>query len=113
MTTKEHLDKIVAKIDQLLELAEKRTPGKWSWDAKFSDSAEIFEPRIWLGGSSSLPHKQQLNNAPYIAACAGAAEAGWRATQAAIKAIPQCCDGQCGVTDSLKEIIAAWPEELL
>lgn len=114
MTTEEHLNRIKAKCQELLALAEKRTPGKWIaasesvWgkveaDERICDMAGGWDP-------------------DFIAACAGPAEAGWRATIAAIEMIlsePSVPDGysQPCVDDYMNNlatsIIAAWPEELL
>ena len=64
MTTTEKLQKIKAECERLLALAEKRTPGKW-----------------FPTGRTAC---YNANDAEFIAACAGLAEAGWKATIAAI-----------------------------
>lgn len=89
MTTAQldHLRRIDAHLANLLSTAEKRTPGEWTSREKFKHSFELLEPRVWLGASSSLPTGQQEHNAAFIASCAGNAEAGWKATRAAIAEI--------------------------
>jgi len=112
-TTTEHLDKIVAKCRANLALAAKRTPYRWSVEEYHAKKtlcvsgytcAEAFADTI----------EQAENNAAYIAACAGAAEAGWRATIAAIESLRLI---HAHTTDwglrGLEAIVAAWPEELL
>lgn len=135
MTTKEHLDKIVAKIDQLLELAEKRTQGKWTSGVRYvacpSDSREIAMIPF---GVECTPNHEWFQNGIFIAACAGPAEAGWRATKAAIEgwlglfvymngfadgapdasAHDKLCNEIASIAKTnIQKIIAAWPEELL
>jgi hypothetical protein len=125
MTTKEHLDKIVAKIDQLLELAEKRTQGKW-YASEFGPIATLEDPfanGVWYIAYTSTECHEGNANKPFIAACAGPAEAGWRATKAAIEQATWLVEidsqGRISLQDQgathrmIQEIIAAWPEELL
>ena len=56
-------------------------------------------------------------NADYIAVCAGRAEAGWRATIAAIDNLELMHEqpdmGEYAAWDALQNIIAAWSLELL
>jgi len=56
-------------------------------------------------------------DAAFIAACAGSAEAGWSSTLAAIEAIKNAASiyGRlsCAENELQNAIIAAWPEELL
>jgi hypothetical protein len=100
MNTREHLQKIKAKCQELLAIAEKRTQGQWSQDHLYVDTDD---------NDNLIKAAGNINNAAFIASCAGAAEAGWKATIAAIDDIFQNHD------DDLlaKDIIAAWPEELL
>ena len=93
MTTTEHLQKIKAKCLALLAIAEKRTQGKWGvmnclWIAKDEQDAE------------------------FIAACAGPAEAGWKATVAAIDFLLRT-SSESNFQAQAISIIAAWPSELL
>lgn len=122
MTTTEKLQRIRAKCEELLAIAAKRTPGKWS-SCKWHDKEPSTE--IWdqTDGACIVP-KMFNRDALFIASCAGAAEAGWRSTIAAIDALQnyaQCSDGcSCGydwshdnAVEALESILAAWPEELL
>ena len=146
MTTEEHLQKIVAKCRANLELAARRTPGKWDKRKSYFDrdqlskyaSYEVFPHTKGLkkpedcGEWTSLAdcenyEPKNLANAAFIAACAGSAEAGWRATIAAIEGINamqnmiQEADPSSHQERILRieiclqrdAIIAAWPEELL
>jgi len=113
MTTQEHLQKIKTKCQANLALAEKRTQGKWYLD----DDRVYVAPHIKVASAISvnLTSKEDYDNAAFIAACAGSAEAGWRATIAAIDrliAIPVEASNY-GDTKLASDIIAAWPEELL
>jgi len=138
MTQEEHLNRIVAKCRELLAGAEKRTPGKWShW------------PTHWAGGGSSIKYGSEncpwinsdgksdiarvnptriytshepMANAAFISSCAGPAEAGWRATIAAIDMLQKDYeslndagnkDGMRVIQWRMAKIIAAWPESLL
>ena len=82
----EKLQRIKVECQRLLALAEKRTPGKWvseySTNHKNGGIRAAFD-HVFLFRGSYIDSE----DADYIAACAGAAEAGWRATIAAIEAI--------------------------
>ena len=126
MNTTEHLEKIKAKCLANLAIAEKRTAGNWHrWTKGCTvqiglSSNPSIRPHIvgWTGfDSCGLALCQQKKNAAYIAACAGAAEAGWRSTIAAIDEFNDLSDWGASCRDfankALDRIIAAWPEELL
>ena len=120
MTTKEHLTKIKEKCEQLLELATKRTPGKWLDKTQFV--AQLDER---TGGYSvKVCGTNYQKDTSFIASCAGPAEAGWRATIAAIAGFQRLSkwnftgwEGDCGIIAEIEgeidAILAAWPEELL
>lgn len=97
----EKLQKIKARCEELLAIAEKRTAGKWD-DGNMREWFAVYtEPQ----------------DAAFIASCAGPAEAGWRATIATIDRL-QLIHGQLdwgndAAWDALEEIVAAWPDELL
>jgi hypothetical protein len=101
MNTQEHLNRIKAKCQELLAIAEKRTQGQWSQDHLYVDTDD---------NNNLIKAAGNINNAAFIASCAGAAEAGWRATIAAIDVIEllEAHNGPLATT-----IIAAWPQELL
>ena len=123
MSTTEKLERIKAKCHELLALAEKRTPGKWEIDGDFIVEAADGLPVaiIRAGHLLYLPQVTEsgmwAHNAAFIAACAGSAEAGWRATIAAIEMLElQSSLGtnaaKLHADNAIAAIIAAWPEEL-
>jgi len=123
MTTTEHLEKIKAKCLANLALAENRTQGTWEWKA----GKEIeYDPyidlmcgyKVVLGPRHDGNFGSQLISTPsdrtYIAACAGAAESGWKSTIAAIETAQLLESVNSDITNAIVDaIIAAWPEELL
>lgn len=132
MTTEEHLKKIKAKCEELLASAEKRTPGKWSVFCSPGErpGVESGDTNISVviigieadenddGGVRGRTKDEAFGNATFISSCAGPAEAGWRATIAAVDALARLskfCSNGCDVAanDAINAIIAAWPEELL
>jgi hypothetical protein len=116
MTDTEHLQRIKAKCQELLAIAEKRTAGRWKcgsdtvWD--WDGNEKVADCDGW--------------NPDFIAACAGAAEAGWLST---IAAIDDCLNVDSSLPIYIQNIttemmltanarlvaaiIAAWPEEIL
>jgi hypothetical protein len=127
MTTEEYLNRIKTKCQELLANAEKRTPG--TWDSQVYDvgaaekEARIFLPssdpsRLWQRTTLATTERYNTHDAIFIASCAGAAEAGWLATVAAIDLLEYAADIGTGhytplATEAAQKIIAAWPEELL
>lgn len=113
----DHLRRIDAHLAKLLSLAEKRTPGEWRC---------VNSP---LGGSSQQDEYDEM----FVEACAGNAEAGWRAVRAAIAEILAAHEARyeswCLVCQELKQdpgslqdyplppwaddILAAFPLEML
>ena len=94
MTTTEKLQAIKARCEALLETASKRTPGEL------------------ISGVHFCAHS--ISDDIFIASCAGPAEAGWRAT---IAAIDECLRYPFGLDDQTNlnpcsaiadEIITAW-----
>ena len=117
MTTAEHLDRIKARCLSNLALADKRTPGKWT-ASNAEPNASGYPP----ANASVEAHGDMRgqvcgqawnNDAAYIAACAGATEAGWRSTIAAIETIGQFIEDGYVDESAASAILAAWPEELL
>jgi hypothetical protein len=106
LPTDEHLKRIRARCVELLALAEKRSHGKWVASGAWVDQA--------VGECITVVDLTD-SDALFIASCAGAAEAGWKATIAAIDALLEL--GTWFKSPTLDElqskIIAAWPEELL
>ncbi|TXH48896.1 MAG: hypothetical protein E6Q97_23875 [Desulfurellales bacterium] len=98
----EHLKRIRAKCVELLEIAEKRTPGEWN-----DEDGLVFCADDCI---ADLVDDRTSANATFIAACAGRAEAGWKATAAAVDDIIRRGHEQSQLAS---QYIAAWPEELL
>ena len=104
----EHLDKIVAKCRANLALAEKRTPGEWHLSKNGSAAYAGTDQVCYCGNYPA--------DADYIASCAGAAEAGWKSTIAAIEfLLAKGEPGELEIEDEqlIGAILAAWPKELL
>lgn len=90
MNDTERLQAIRARCVELLEIASKRTTGEWirnNYDVRQPAGRMIAD----VGPSHTAPHEYPLSckladeqNGDFIASCAGPAEAGWRATIAAI-----------------------------
>lgn len=113
----EHLDAIIARCHELLEIASKRTPGRWKHNPgrRMAISVDsLHEDSVLHGDEFEISDCDAL----FTASAAGPFEAGLRSTIAAIKWIklrladykPECNCRSCCVTN---EIIAAWPLELL
>lgn len=114
----DHLRRIDAHLANLLSTAEKRTPGEW--EAKHYEGglqsavkAQMDIPRL-----VSTCEWNAEDDATYIAACAGNAEAGWRATRAAIATALDCESWDAMIKEMyirqdaeaiLESILAAFP----
>ena len=80
----DHLRLIDAHLEHLLDIAAKRTPGEWDASDNVC-TADAVEGGYFITCDSMKTNvSTDANNATYIASCAGNAEAGWRATRAAI-----------------------------
>ena len=118
MTTIEQLQRIKTKCEQLLAIAEKRTPGKWTaWTS--IHNGERMPARIRSDSYKQMAFVNSSDEtAKFIASCAGSAEAGWRSTIVAIDMI-LCLPAQVltpeelSDTKAVKYLLSAWPEELL
>jgi hypothetical protein len=122
MTTTEHLQKIKAECERLLAIAEKRTQGKWRVDYSVSfnhivtqaESEKPLNQRKAIATTHKMySEKMALADVVYIAACAGAAEAGWRSTIAAVNDLLRYDLKIMQDDPFMKSILAAWPTELL
>ena len=83
MTTAQldHLRKIDAHLAHLLEIAAKRTPGRWQQEG-------IVTNEVWSDADFICDCMDNSDaNAAYIDACAGNAEAGWESTRILISSI--------------------------
>ena len=110
MITQEKLTRIRAKCVELLAIAEKRTP----W----------FERCLRHVKMRDLMNDEDIK---YGLSCAGATEAGWRSTIAAIDGFleiqgyeetrdgicPYGCDTPSIAKRQIEQILAAWPDEIL
>lgn len=116
----DHLSRIKRHLETLLANAKKRTPGEWETeDARDGGiiARDLNPPDHVLLYRGSYLGK---HDAAYIASCASNAEAGWRSTLAAIKALLTICDPASGADYTnygdetlVHEILAAWPIENL
>ncbi len=132
MTQQEHLSRIRAKCVELLEIAAERTKGNWAVEPPDPTSLLVLCGDDVIISTETIPcepyHKaleRRGADARFIAACAGPAEAGWKATIAAIDGFIRCKNTanlrgvpfSDGVADEcerqLNTILAAWPEETL
>jgi hypothetical protein len=117
MTTTETLNAIAAKCRANLSLAEKRTPGEWKRAGELATHITCRFSRNRGNLICDLPDTsggdQYAPNAAFIAACAGAAEAGWRTTLLAIDSVSLVNRGSSPTLTQreerlVAEIIAAW-----
>jgi len=103
MTTEEHLKRIRARCVELMVIAEA---------AKITN-VETMAHHVSINIGDWTPVKTP-EIAIFIASCAGPAEAGWKATIAAIDALLEYQREEIIIGDAtFNAIIAAWPEELL
>lgn len=126
MTTKLH--RIKSALRESIEMANKATEGPWTWKKKFSGSAEVVEPRIWLGESTALPQKQPHHNAAFLAHARTMTPLACKALLTAIEGLEQImsygnqaptqidgicpygCDTPSIAEDTLSSIISEWPD---
>ena len=97
-------EQIRAKCVELLAIVEKRTPGKWVTTNSGIAVRSVANELVSTCNATKAPA-----NAAFIASCAGHAEAGWKATIAAIDA--GIAMGDFGLP-LLKNIITEWEEIL-
>lgn len=131
MNNTERLQAIRAKCIELLEIASRRTPGEWE-----AEGTTVWghDPERESSSICDTVSRADFSDATFIASCAGPAEAGWRATIAAIDSLSQIATekelvehGYCGDSDSpyvshmrtgaaifastqLQQILAAWKD---
>jgi hypothetical protein len=100
-----HLRLIDAHLERLLDIASKRTPGEWevdqavTWDQSRGINPQIVQRNAYL----------TADDAAFIAAAAGNAEAGWKATRAAIAAIASYSILDENLDTMVNDILAAFP----
>jgi hypothetical protein len=132
----EHLKRIDAHLERLLDIASKRTPGEWkfTYEGIYNRGAsfpDIIDPGEFAASDAEV----SIEDATFISSCVGNAEAGWRATKAAIAALSKIAEerepvehGDCGngpyvsmfrtsaarfAEQELESILAAFPLETL
>jgi hypothetical protein len=110
MTQQEHLLLIRAKCVELLELAKRRTPGRW----------EEGNGAVWHDCDNESQNEVcefvTKPNAAFIASAAGPFEAALASTVAAIDGhlFSGACSEWCAEPpEYVTQIIASWPLELL
>ncbi len=134
MTIEEHLDRIVARCHELLALAEKRTQGRWvsvPGDSYCAYPSVVIENGKHLTlydvtdeemdtAKTDFRFPGMNDDAAFIAACAGAAEAMARSTISICDELLRILTTQPWESEGFQwadqyamEIIAAWPEEQL
>lgn len=128
-TQLDHLRRIDAHLERLLDIAKKRTPGRWRrWRNSEEDSQHVRtgdnDHAIADCWQQSLERNE--NNTAFIASCASNAEAGWESTRETIASVEAflkvASDEPDGPIKSMaalaakqfsKHLLAQWPEELL
>ena len=126
MNREEHLQRIVAKCRELLAIAEKPLLARVQKCGCIVCKCDSETSCYGCGAKNCGNHALgQIPEPVYKPHCAGPAEAGWKATIAAIEInqiraawIAPCKAFPHGAPDNvsastLNAIIAAWPEELL
>jgi hypothetical protein len=123
----EHLKRIDAHLERLLDIASKRTPGEWDVENISPARHDVVKESggkitsIFRAHDGCHEYREAaLPDATFIAACAGNAEAGWRATRVAIACLLVICDPASGADFTnyggetfLPQILAAFPLETL
>lgn len=119
-----HLRAIDAHLAKLLEQAKKRTPGEWTlgdennshYEVCIGDAVASIERQDRYGLHMVFSREEMRANGGFIIACAGNAEAGWKATRAVIKRYYDsgiCRKWQGYMQSAIEPILAAFPLESL
>jgi hypothetical protein len=113
VTTAEKLQAIKDRCEALLETASKRTPGEWESSDNVVCGKSIDGYYLSTCDGQKTRVSEDLCNADFIASCAGPAEAGWRATIAAIESViaddePYQAMYELVNEEMIFKIIAAW-----
>ena len=115
----EHLKLIDAHLERLLAIADKRTPGDY---VKLDTYVGSKDNHHGIADFCYCGEAENEDNASYFASCAGNAEAGWRATRAAIATALDCESWDDTIKEIyirqdaeaiLESILAAFPLELI
>lgn len=119
MTTQEHLQKIKSKCEQLLAIAEKPLLARNQKCGCVVCICDSDTHCFGCGAKNCGNHALgQIPEPVYQPHCTGPAEAGWKATIAAIEwLVPEAklspLASAAIARQVLEAIIATWPEELL
>lgn len=111
-----HLRAIDARLEHLLQIASKRSPGRWlhnpgSEQVIKAENSRPLDAIIWTGDIGGFAEAEDGN---YVAACSNNAEAGWQATRDIIKESLYLRSDAPGELGSILQIILAqWPLETL
>ena len=109
----EHLKLIDAHLERLLAIAEKRTAGEWTHQVSSSDpNRSLVNLRHSNGVVATFATRSGDLNLEFAASCAGNAEAGWKATRAAIEWFLKW-DRASHYSDLVEPILATFPLESL
>lgn len=128
VTTEHHLDLILAFCRKNLALAEKRTPGLWRYARAMQSGFRLATTDLLKKGVLYVRDCDLTDdNGTFIAACAGAAEAGWHATIAALEGLQEMQknvrgwrddNGCCGaalqyIHSQFQSVLTAYPLDLI
>ena len=111
------LRKIERHLHHLLADAEKRTPGRWETLKGSRHGCDVKAKTSPVAQCDFNGDSEDTANATFIASCAENAEAGWRTSLAAVRHCQLIID--LGISKStstqnmIRDLLAAWPEELL
>jgi hypothetical protein len=117
--THQQLDRlhiIDAHLTSLLDLAAKRTAGKWTlgdennshYEICMGDAIATIDRQDRYGLHMAISREEMRANGGFIMDCAGNAEAGWKATKAIIKGLSNYSILDEDMKEVLNEILAAW-----
>lgn len=110
----DHLRALDAHLANLLDIAAKRTPGRWVFTEAGCANGGLTCDIIDDGDFASSSAEVRRPDASFIAACAGNAEAGWESTRKIIQeALFLHSDAPGELGSVLQIILAQWPLELL
>lgn len=109
----EKLAKIKAKCQEIIELGKKRIQGEWR-----NERTKSYEAGNYVLGPDQFIvcslNYYDLKTAPFIAACAGTAEAMAKSTLIALDNLQLITDlGEYVAWDAINAILESWPDELL
>jgi len=128
----EHIALLKAHLNKLLEIAEKRTPGEWRVESRYTNDQSAACISAGINREGDEPDSYAINsiregclsreNADFVTSCAGNAERGWRSTPDHLYE----CDEQLNYAEvnfdadnirhwrgRIEKILAEWPIETL